>query len=155
MDLVCACGRNRHLCCTQHAYRPWGPRGLLLFGCWALYIEVKRSAREHHGTPSTDAMGKLRVSIFVAFCLKYAISGMHRFHIGPVVDILVFSMRHRGVRVRVCLYFVTTELWRVACRSGSVKQVNLAQLQPNILQHMKFRISIDLTFSESFDEAYV
>jgi hypothetical protein len=46
-------------------------------------------------------------------------------------------------------------LWRVACRSGSAKQVNLAQLQLSILQHMKFRISFALTFPEFCDEAYV
>lgn len=46
-------------------------------------------------------------------------------------------------------------MWRVASRSESVKQVNLAQLQLRILQHSKFRISLALTFPEFCDKAYV
>jgi hypothetical protein len=51
-----------------------------------------RPARERHGTPPADVVAKMHGSVFVALCLKFAISGMYRFEMGPVVDI--FSMRH-------------------------------------------------------------
>ena len=69
------------------ACRPlWGPHGLFPNGrCWAVYVGVKRPVREHHGTPPTDAVAKMHGSVFVALCLKFAVSGMHSFEIGPIV----------------------------------------------------------------------
>ena len=100
---------------------------------------MQRPAREHHRTPPTDAVTKMNGSVFVALCLKFAISGMRRFEIGPIVDIRVFSVRHCR-RAATCV-LVFRDKWTncmdCGCKTWTIKARDARRITAAEMKYMR------------------